>query len=192
MLTELTLPDGSVVMPGDEIRPVWLRMVRAKPSEEHREKLHKMISDHIRELFIDSHQDKVKVLGNEVVDKNKGVVMNSGILRTLALSTKAPAFYPLTGLKDPITSKSPPPAADSDNINRIISQARRDGDHTQGLQWYYEKTAGEHQAPRSREDVVLTVCHESPKLAWTLYRVLELRKKKDRMIIFVNYPLTSM
>lgn len=194
MLTELTLPDGSVVMPGDEIRPVWLRMVRAKPSEEHEERLHEMISEHIGDLYLNSHEDQEKLLENNVIDENKGVVMNSAILRTLALATTAPAFYSLTrpDPKAPVTPKKPPTAADSENINRIISQDRRDGDHTHGLQWYYEKTVGKHQAPRSREDVVLTLCHESPKLAWALYRVLELRKKKDRVIIFVNYPLTSM
>lgn len=195
MLTELTLPDGSVVMPGDEIRPMWLRMVRARPSEKHKKKLHEMISKHIDGLFIDSHKTRNKLLQNDVVDENKGVVMNSAVLRTLALATTAPAFYPLTlrGPKDPVTSEEPPPAAASENINRIISQDRLNGDHTHGLQWYYERTAEKHQAvPRSRQEVVVTLCHESPKLAWTLYRVLELRKKKERMIIFVNYPLTSM
>jgi hypothetical protein len=194
MLTELTLPDGSVVMPGDEIRPMWLRMVRAKPSIEHKNKLHELISNKIGQLFINSHEVRNKPLQNGVIDENGGVVMNSAILRTLALATTAPAFYPLTlpGPKDPITSKEPPPAAASENINKIINQDRLNGDHIHGLQWYYEQTAGEHQAPRSRQDVVVTLCHESPKLAWALHRVLELRKKKDRMIIFVNYPLTSM
>jgi hypothetical protein len=195
MLTKLTLPDGSVVMPGDEIRPMWLRMVRARPSKEHKEKLHQMISKHIDALFINSHETRNKPLQHDVVDENNGVVMNSAILRTLALATTASAFYPLTlpGPKDPVTSKEPPPAAASENINKIISQDRRNGDNTHGLQWYYEQTAEEHQAaPRSREDVVVTLCHESPKLAWALHRVLELRKKKDRVIIFVNYPLTSM
>lgn len=193
MLTELTLPDGSVVMPGDEIRPVWLRMVRAKPSE-HKDKLHEMISEHIEDLYLNSHEDQEKLLENNVIDENKGVAVNSAILRTLALATTATAFYPLTrpDPKAPVTPKKPPTAADSENINKIISQDRRDGDRTYGLQWYYEKTAGKHQAPRSREEVVLALCHESPKLAWALYRVLELRKKKDRVIIFVNYPLTSM
>ncbi|KIL95599.1 hypothetical protein FAVG1_00336 [Fusarium avenaceum] len=166
----------------------------AKPSEEHKDKLHEMISKHIGELYLNSHEDQEKLLENNVIDENKGVVMNSAILRTLALATTAPAFYPLTrpDPKAPVTPKKPPTAADSENINKIISQDRRDGDHTHGLQWYYEKTAEKHQAPRSREDVVLTLCHESPKLAWALYRVLELRKRKDRIIIFVNYPLTSM
>ncbi|KAF4995405.1 hypothetical protein FGRMN_5189 [Fusarium graminum] len=162
MLSKLTLPDGSVVMPSDDIRPMWLRTIRTQASEEHKNAI-------------------PEDLGHGTIDQGTRLVMDTGIFRTLSMSTTTPRCYRLTRTD----------AVESGEVNRIVKEDLTQAD---GVQWYYNATRGRQDSkyPQSREKVVMTLCHQSPKLCWALFRILELVKQKRRVLVYINHPLSSM
>ncbi|KAF9774617.1 hypothetical protein IL306_007340 [Fusarium sp. DS 682] len=67
-------------------------------------------------------------------------------------------------------------------------------DRMGGLQWYHRQMNGNSdiQFPKIREDIAKTFCSRSPKLCWTINRVLELKAQDKNVLIFVNHSLTAM
>ncbi|KAF5679460.1 hypothetical protein FHETE_877 [Fusarium heterosporum] len=180
MLSELTLPDGSVVMPSDDIRPMWLRTIRTQASEGHKNAINKIIARHMPSLLRNS-DGPPEDLGHGTIDQGTSLVMDTGIFRTLSMSTTTLRCYRLTRTD----------VADSKKLNEIIKEDRT---KTDGIPWYYTVTRGgqDPEYPQSREEVVMTLCCQSPKLCWALYRILDLRKQKRRVLVYINHPLTSM
>ncbi|KAM0288357.1 hypothetical protein ACHAO9_007262 [Fusarium lateritium] len=193
MLTELTLPDGSVAMPSDDIRPMWLRVVRTQPSGEYRTKLREVMNRHLSDLLTNTGGTADEHLGYGTIDKGTSVLMSTAVFRTLSVVTTAPQAYPLTQPEqlDAAGRNRGPPQADSERVNDII---REDRTRSDGIQWYYNKTrgGGEFKFPQSKEELVMSICEGSPKLCWTVHRILELREQDKRVLIYVNHPLTSM
>ncbi|KAF4414693.1 Transcription regulatory SNF2 [Fusarium acutatum] len=85
---------------------------------------------------------------------------------------------------------APTAAADSENVEEVLW---RDG--VGGLKWYFGQLqlayGDDIDFPLVREDIPKTFCSRSPKLCWTINRVLELKAQGKRVLIFVNHPLTS-
>ncbi|KAF5630714.1 hypothetical protein F25303_9849 [Fusarium sp. NRRL 25303] len=74
-------------------------------------------------------------------------------------------------------------------INRILLQ-----DGVGGLLWYLSEMQENQDVefPDTRKDIVKTFCARSPKLCWTINRVLELKEQGNRVLVLVNNPLTSL
>ncbi|KAF5531381.1 transcription regulatory SNF2 [Fusarium napiforme] len=109
------------------------------------------------------------------------------------LLNKPPHFarlqsFSLPGAAPP--NAAPTAAADSENIEVALW---RDG--LGGLAWYFGQLqlayGDDIEFPLVREDIPKTFCSRSPKLCWTINRVLELKVQGKRVLIFVNHPLTS-
>ncbi|KAG5763651.1 hypothetical protein H9Q72_008267 [Fusarium xylarioides] len=85
---------------------------------------------------------------------------------------------------------APTAAADSENIEVALWK-----DGVGGLLWYFGQLklayGDDIEFPLVREDIPKTFCSRSPKLCWTINRVLELKAQGKRVLIFVNHPLTS-
>ncbi|KAG4263590.1 hypothetical protein FPRO03_09897 [Fusarium proliferatum] len=110
------------------------------------------------------------------------------------LLNKPPHFdrlqsFSLPGAAAP--TAAPTAAADSENVEEVLW---RDG--VGGLKWYFGQLqlayGDDTEFPLVREDIPKTFCSRSPKLCWTINRVLELKAQRKRVLIFVNHPLTSM
>ncbi|CVL02086.1 uncharacterized protein FMAN_08206 [Fusarium mangiferae] len=110
------------------------------------------------------------------------------------LLNKPPHFdrlqsFSLPGAAAP--TAAPTAAADSENVEEVLW---RDG--VGGLKWYFGQLqlayGDDMEFPLVRGDIPKTFCSRSPKLCWTITRVLELRAQGKRVLIFVNHPLTSM
>ncbi|KAF5229897.1 hypothetical protein FANTH_14047 [Fusarium anthophilum] len=88
------------------------------------------------------------------------------------------------------STAAPTAAADSENVEEVLW---RDG--VGGLRWYFGQLklayGDDLEFPTIREDIPKTFCSRSPKLCWTINRVLELKAQEERVLIFVNHPLTS-
>ncbi|EXK91853.1 hypothetical protein FOQG_05870 [Fusarium oxysporum f. sp. raphani 54005] len=81
---------------------------------------------------------------------------------------------------------------DTDVPNEIQKILRKDG--VGGLLWYLSvMQENQHvEFPETREDILKTFCPRSPKLCWTINRVLELKEQGHRVLVFVDNPLTSL
>ncbi|KAK2480190.1 hypothetical protein H9L39_09564 [Fusarium oxysporum f. sp. albedinis] len=81
---------------------------------------------------------------------------------------------------------------DTDVPNEIQKILRKDG--VGGLLWYLSVLQeNQHvEFPETREDILKTFCPRSPKLCWTINRVLELKEQGHRVLVFVENPLTSL
>jgi hypothetical protein len=220
MLTPATMPDGTTVVPGDAIPQMNIRTVNLQPyDDEDKDDLYKIVKNHYAFLFNDSH-DVNKQIGHGTVDKAKNTWPNPTIVRTLALSTTNIEFYPLTQKPDGDRKKAPLNSelgqkvmknrpcldrlksfslsgartatidtGDSEEIEKILEK-----DGVGGLLWYLNEIRGNHDVefPETREDILKTFCSRSPKLCWTINRVLELKEQGNRVLVFVDHPLTSL
>ncbi|KAF5967426.1 transcription regulatory SNF2 [Fusarium coicis] len=109
------------------------------------------------------------------------------------LLNKPPHFarlqsFSLPGAAPP--NAAPTAAADSENIELALWK-----DGVGGLLWYFGQLqlayGDDIEFPLVREDIPKTFSSRSPKLCWTINRVLELKAQGKRVLIFVNHPLTS-
>ncbi|RKK85837.1 hypothetical protein BFJ69_g1445 [Fusarium oxysporum] len=221
MLTPAIMPDGTSVVPGESIPQMRIRTVILQPyNDQDQEDLYQIAKHHYPDLFAASNEDDEHI-GHGTVDKAKLTWVNPAVLRTLALSTTNVEFWPLTqkrgedGKTTFLNSKpiqnlmNKPPhidrlqsfsrpgaaattaAADSENVEESLW---RDG--VGGLRWYFGQLKIAYgddnlEFPETREDIPKTFCSRSPKLCWTINRVLELKAQGKRVLIFVNHPLTS-
>ncbi|RSL69016.1 hypothetical protein CEP54_002558 [Fusarium duplospermum] len=236
MLSKLTLPDGTVISPGDEMPARMPRLIQVEHDKEEQQRVSGLTKKHIDDLLIDSHDKYGKHIGHTVVQGKRRIRVNTAILRTLALLTTHPKFYLLTQanmrntkllsmmptrqlFEDRFNEKKPEELNDADReeLKRLASDAEsaakplvqgpkrvfggRDevngvikNDRTGGLQWFFYLTRpdGSVTMPKDRLDMTQMICHGSPKLAWTVQRVLQLNDEGKRVLIYVNHPLTLM
>ncbi|KAM0078914.1 hypothetical protein ACKRZS_008782 [Fusarium odoratissimum] len=100
MLTPATMPDGTIVVPGEGIPPMHIRTVVLQPfNEDDKEKLYQIAKKHYPKLFSAANEDDEEI-GDGTIDKAKLTWVNPAVLRTLALSTTNVEFYPLTQKRD--------------------------------------------------------------------------------------------
>ncbi|RBA09768.1 hypothetical protein FPRO05_05704 [Fusarium proliferatum] len=221
MLTPAIMPNGTSVVPGEGIPQMRIRTVILRSYNDHdQQDLYQIAKHHYPDLTSASNEDDEHI-GHGTIDKAKLTWVNPAVLRTLALSTTNVEFWPLTqkrgsdGKTTFLNSKpiqkllnkpphfdrlqsfslpgaaAPTAAADSENVEEVLW---RDG--VGGLKWYFGQLqlayGDEIEFPLVREDIPRTFCSRSPKLCWTINRVLELKAQRQRVLIFVNHPLTSM
>ncbi|PNP61064.1 hypothetical protein FNYG_14152 [Fusarium nygamai] len=124
-------------------------------------------------------------------EDGKTTFLNSKPIQNLL--NKPPRFerlqsFSLPGAAPP--NAAPTAAADSENIEVALWK-----DGVGGLLWYFGQLqlayGDDIEFPLVREDIPKTFCSRSPKLCWTIHRVLELKAQGKRVLIFVNHPLTS-
>ncbi|KAF4341622.1 transcription regulatory SNF2 [Fusarium beomiforme] len=67
-------------------------------------------------------------------------------------------------------------------------------DNMGGLQWYLGEMNGDNdvEVPKLRDDIAKAFCSRTPKLCWTINRVLQLKEQNKSVLIFVNRALTAM
>ncbi|KAM0258101.1 hypothetical protein ACHAQJ_004006 [Trichoderma viride] len=81
------------------------------------------------------------------------------------------------------------PTAGTAEMNAVMQN-----DRTGGLQWYFylTRSGGATACPTTRLAMVKHITHKSPKIAYAIMRVLELRKESKRVLMYCNNPLTIM
>ncbi|KAF4442657.1 hypothetical protein F53441_11698 [Fusarium austroafricanum] len=221
MLTELRLPDGTSVTPGDGISSMRLRTVVLKHHDlKHELEMLKIGTEYYPYLMSSSGDPHDEHIGHGTIDEGMGAMINSAILRTLNLSSTNLGFYnplkkrdgttnfldsgeaklmlrgrtkarttrlqaAMSGRRLPTGSIAP---ADSEQLNEIVKMERY-----KGLGWYHHHTREneDEEFPEVR-DIPKTFCKQSPKVCWTIERVLELHSQGKRVLVFVNSPLTSI
>ncbi|KAF4996847.1 hypothetical protein FDECE_12283 [Fusarium decemcellulare] len=238
MLSELTLPDGSIVSPGGDIPDMKVRTVELAPHEADLDVIQGLIRQHFDKLLINNVSKYPSHMGHGVVEPQTRLFIDNNVLRTLALLTTHLKFYALTqanfrnvklldGLaarevvrgrptKNTEATENDPvarnllgkidsdahrmadyygrrllsiPGAGVDEINSVVLN-----DRSGGLQWFFYHTRpdGSVPFPTARVHMAQMLCFGSPKLSWTVQRVIELNDQGERVLIYVNHPLTSM
>ncbi|UPL03878.1 hypothetical protein LCI18_014812 [Fusarium solani-melongenae] len=211
MLSQLTLPDETIASPGDDMPPSSTRCIQLQHSPAESQRVSALINKHIDDLLIDSRDKYGKHIGHTIVRPKRRVLVNSAVLQALALLTTHPKFYLLTQanmqntkllsmmaarqlFEDKFKEKKPEEGNDRDReaLKRLASDA---ASALAALVHGPEHVFGgvdECVFPRDRLDMAQMICHGSPKLAWTVQRVLELNDRRERVLIYVNHPLTLM
>ncbi|KAI8718083.1 hypothetical protein NCS52_00886300 [Fusarium sp. LHS14.1] len=236
MLSQLTLPDGTVISPGDEMPARVPRLIQLQHSAAEQQRVSVLTKKHVDDLLIDGRDKYGRHIGHTVVQSKKRVLVNSAVLRALALLTTHPKFYLLTQanmrnttllsmmaarqlFEDKFKEKKPEELNDADRevLRNLASNAESaaralvegpervfggvdevnsliQNDRTGGLQWFFYLTRpdGSVSMSRDRLDMAKMICYGSPKLAWTVQRVLQLNDEGKRVLIYVNHPLTLM
>ncbi|KAJ4316159.1 hypothetical protein N0V84_008015 [Fusarium piperis] len=236
MLSQLTLPDGTMTTPGDEMPARLPRLIQLQHSQAEQQRVSELTKKHIDDLLIDSRNKHGKHIGHTVVQSKRQILINSAIFRALTLLTTHPKFYLLTQanmrntkllsmvaarqlFEDKLKEKKPEDInyGDQEVLNNLASDAAEaaeslvegpeqvfggvdevnsliQNDRTGGLQWFFYLTRpdGSVSFPRDRLDMAQMICYGSPKLAWTVQRVLQLNDEGKRVLIYVNHPLTLM
>lgn len=236
MLSQLTLPDGTIISPGDEMPARLPRLIQLQHSAAEQHRVSALTKKHVDDLLIDSRDKYGKHIGHTIVHPKKRVLVNSAVLRALALLTTHPKFYLLTQanmrntkllsmmaarqlFEDKFKEKKPEELNDADReeLRHLASDAEKAAkalvegpeqvfggvdevnalirqDRTGGLQWFFYLTRpdGSVSMPKDRLDMAQMICYGSPKLAWTVQRVIQLNDEGKRVLIYVNHPLTLM
>ncbi|KAF5536449.1 hypothetical protein FPHYL_12981 [Fusarium phyllophilum] len=204
MLTPATMPDGTTVAPSEGIPPMYIRTVKLHfHNDEDKDSLYDIIKEHYPSLFHDSW-DVDKPIGHGTVDKAKPMWPNETIVRTLALSTTNIDFYPLTQKVKKNGGQERPAPLNSKLGQQVVKTnrpclGRLKSFNLPGANTIDTSVHNEIKGilrkdgfPATREDIIKTFCPRSPKLCWTINRVLELKKQGHRVLVFVDKPLTSL
>ncbi|RSM20314.1 hypothetical protein CDV31_000809 [Fusarium ambrosium] len=96
MSSKLTLPDGTIISPDDEMPALSPRLVQLRQSGAEQQRVSALTKKHIDDLLIGSRDKHGKHIGHTVVQSKRRIRVNTDILRTLALLTTHPKFYLLT------------------------------------------------------------------------------------------------
>ncbi|KAF5620325.1 uncharacterized protein FTJAE_11682 [Fusarium tjaetaba] len=100
-----------------------------------------------------------------------------------------PCLDRLTSLNLPEANTATIETKDPEKIDKILAK-----DGVGGLLWYLSEMHQDQNVefPEYRQDIVKTICARSPKLCWTVKRVLELKEDGHRVLVFVDNPSTSL
>ncbi|KAF0642567.1 hypothetical protein FPSE5266_10515 [Fusarium pseudograminearum] len=232
MLSQMTLPDGSVTWPGKGIPTLLCNEVELNLPEQVKPKLHHAIRSLHANLTTQGPRGKKFKSGHGAKVSGPAVLWNGNVLRRMVLASTnvhnlkmtSPLVRTTKLLKDigiqkiighqikdaplhrhnkksqaliPMQEKQreglqrhqrPEAAAGTAEMNRVATNGP-----TKVLQWafYLTRDSNKELFPESAINRVRWLCWDSPKYCWTLAKVLELHLKGERVLVYVNNPLTS-
>nr|RBQ99827.1 hypothetical protein FVER53263_09362 [Fusarium verticillioides] len=120
-------------------------------------------------------------------DKDLPSALNSPIGQKV--TNNKPCLDRLNSLNLPEANAATTETKDRKEIEKVLAK-----DGVGGLLWYLSEMHQDQNVefPESRQDIVKTFCARSPKVCWTVKRVLELKEHGHRVLVFVDNPLTSL
>jgi hypothetical protein len=188
LLTPMKLPSGDVNYVGERIAGLAIRTIELTPAVSVRRKFDEHISrlEDLLEYPEDANveEEAMETILNGQVHRRLSMIstdVNNAVLTT-------PTTRLLKNLSTLEQSVARPiPARRSKDVNQLAF------DTTGGLQWLFYNTRDSHKYsfPTDRLGQVRFAAWDSPKYCHVLLTALEAKEREERLLVYVNNPLTS-